>query len=163
MKTRGVDIQKSREALTVCSDLVLISGETERVTDFEKGFPLAEAKVNNEWMIDPFLDDQAVIVHVEGRGLVVIGGCSHAGIINIVQYARKLTGIDKVCAVLGGFHLAGPVFEPIIRPTINAMKEIGPDFIVPMHCTGWKAITEFSTQMPEAFILNIVGTTYVFR
>jgi 7,8-dihydropterin-6-yl-methyl-4-(beta-D-ribofuranosyl)aminobenzene 5'-phosphate synthase len=57
---------------------------------------------------------------------------------------------------------SGPVFEPIINPTIEEMKKIKPDYIVPMHCTGWNAINAFSREMPEQFILNGVGTQYIF-
>jgi len=64
---------------------------------------------------------------------------------------------------MGGFHLTGPVFEPIIEPTIEEMKRIEPDYIIPMYCTGWKAINGFAVQMPEQFLLTSVGTTYVFE
>jgi 7,8-dihydropterin-6-yl-methyl-4-(beta-D-ribofuranosyl)aminobenzene 5'-phosphate synthase len=63
---------------------------------------------------------------------------------------------------MGGFHLNGPLFEPIIGPTIEEMKKIGPDIIVPMHCTGWDAINAFAKAMPDAFLLNSVGSTYLF-
>jgi 7,8-dihydropterin-6-yl-methyl-4-(beta-D-ribofuranosyl)aminobenzene 5'-phosphate synthase len=65
--------------------------------------------------------------------------------------------------ILGGFHLTGRFFDPIIQPTIEAMKKIKPDYIVPMHCTGWKAINRFAEDMPDNFLLNAVGTTYVFN
>ena len=84
-------------------------------------------------------------------------------IINTVKHVQKVTRTSKVQAVLGGFHLTGPIFEPIIGPTIEEMKKIGPDFVVPMHCTGWKAINQFAEEMPEQFLLNTVGTTYVFQ
>ena len=163
LKQTGVALHKVREASTLCSDLILALGEVERVTDFEKGFPWAEAKINNRWVVDPFYDDQGIAVNVKGKGLVVIGGCSHAGIINTVKHAQKVSGMDKIHAVLGGFHLTGPIFEPIIGPTIEEMKKIGPDFVVPMHCTGWEAMNQFSKEMPEQFLLNSVGTTYVFQ
>lgn len=159
----GVMIHKIAEASTWASGLVMVTGEVERVTDFEKGFPWAEAKIGGEWILDPFPDDQGVAVKVKGKGLVVLGGCSHAGIINTVKHAQKVTGTDRVHAVLGGFHLTGPLFEPIIKLTIQEMKKIAPDIIVPMHCTGWKAINQFAEEMPEQFILNTVGTTYVFQ
>jgi 7,8-dihydropterin-6-yl-methyl-4-(beta-D-ribofuranosyl)aminobenzene 5'-phosphate synthase len=163
LRDTGVTIHKIAEASTLASGLVMVTGEVERVTDFEKGFPWAEAKIGGEWVVDPFHDDQGVAVKVKGKGLVVLGGCSHAGIINTVKHAQKVTGTDKVHAVLGGFHLTGPLFEPIIKPTIQEMKKIAPDIIVPMHCTGWKAINQFAEEMPEQFILNSVGTTYVFQ
>jgi 7,8-dihydropterin-6-yl-methyl-4-(beta-D-ribofuranosyl)aminobenzene 5'-phosphate synthase len=163
LKEAGAVLHKVKEASTLASDLVLVTGEVERATDFEKGFPWAEAKIDGDWVVDPFRDDQGVAVKVKGKGLVVIGGCSHAGIINTVKHAQKVARTDAVHAVLGGFHLTGPVFEPIIEPTIEEMKKIGPDFVVPMHCTGWKAINQFAKEMPERFLLNSVGTTYVFQ
>ena len=162
MKT-GVLIHKIAEASTLAAGLVMVTGEVERVTDFEKGFPWAEAKIDDKWVADSIRDDQGLAVKVKGKGLVVLGGCSHAGIINTVKYAQKVTGTDKVHAVLGGFHLTGPLFEPIIEPTIEEMKKIGPDIIVPMHCTGWKAINQFADRMPEQCIINAVGTRYVFQ
>jgi len=163
LKQTGVTLHKVREASRLASDLVLVTGEVERVTRFERGFPWIEAKIDGEWVVDPFHHDQGVAVKVKGRGLVVIGGCSHAGIINTVKHVQKVTRTDKVHAVLGGFHLSGSLFEPIIGPTIEEMKKIGPDFVVPMHCTGWKAINQFAGEMPDQFILNGVGTTYVFQ
>jgi 7,8-dihydropterin-6-yl-methyl-4-(beta-D-ribofuranosyl)aminobenzene 5'-phosphate synthase len=162
LQAAGAAIMKRQKSSTIASNSVQITGEVERITGFEKGFPRAEAKIEGEWVLDPFKDDQAVVVNIKGKGLVVIGGCSHAGIINTVEYARKITKTNKVHAVLGGFHLTGSIFSPIIAPTIEEMQRIKPDFIVPMHCTGWKAINEFARQMPDQFILNSVGTTYIF-
>jgi len=163
LKETGVAIHKVKDASTVGSDLIIVVGEVERVTDFEKGFTWAEAKIDDDWVADPFRDDQGIAVKVKGKGLVVISGCAHAGIINTVKHAQKVTGTNEIHAVLGGFHLTGPLFEPIIGPTIEEMKKIGPDFVVPMHCTGWKAINQFAQEMPEQFLLNTVGTTYVFQ
>jgi 7,8-dihydropterin-6-yl-methyl-4-(beta-D-ribofuranosyl)aminobenzene 5'-phosphate synthase len=163
LKKTGVVLREARDVSMLASGLVLVSGEVERVTDFEKGFPWSEAKIGGQWVVDPFHDDQGVVVKLKRKGLVVIGGCSHAGIINTVKHARKVTRTDQVHAVLGGFHLTGPIFEPIIEPTINDIKKIGPDFVIPMHCTGWKAINQFAQEMPEQFILNGVGATYVFQ
>jgi 7,8-dihydropterin-6-yl-methyl-4-(beta-D-ribofuranosyl)aminobenzene 5'-phosphate synthase len=163
LQEAGAVLHKATGATTLASDLVLLTGEVERVTPFEQGFPWAEAKINDQWVVDPFHDDQGLAVRVKNKGLVVIGGCSHAGIINTVKHAQKTAQTDEVHAVLGGFHLTGPVFEPIIGPTIAEMKKIGPDYVVPMHCTGWKAINQFAQEMPEQFVLNSVGTTYVFQ
>lgn len=151
------------EPSLVASGHILVTGEVERVTDFEKGFPWAEARIGGEWVTDPFRDDQGLAVNVTGRGLVVIGGCSHAGIINTVKHAQKVAGAAHVHAVLGGFHLSGSLFEPIIEPTIEEMKGISPDYVVPMHCTGWNAINQFAKEMPGQFLLNTVGTKYVFQ
>jgi len=163
LKTAGVEVRKVREDSTLSSGRLLILGEVKRVTEFEKGFPWAEAEIGGNWVKDPFPDDRGIAVQIKNKGLVIIGGCSHAGIINTVKHAQEISGMQKVHAVLGGFHLTGPLFDPIIKPTIEEMKKIAPDYIVPTHCTGWKAINEFASAMPDQFQLNSVGTTYVFQ
>lgn len=157
-----ITLKKIQKPSTLASDLLLISGEVERLTDFEKGMPGMEAKIDDQWVPDPFHDDQGLAINLKDKGLVVIGGCSHAGIINTVKTLQKTTGVEKIHAVLGGFHLTGEN-EKVIDPTIEAMKTINPDYIVPMHCTGWKAIHRFAQEMPESFILNSVGATYIFQ
>lgn len=138
---------------------VLITGEVARTTDFERGFAIHQALRGGTWEPDPLiLDDQALVVHVAGRGLVVLTGCGHAGIVNIVRYARALTGVERVYAVVGGFHLTGALFEPIIGATVQALGELAPQVIVPAHCTGWRAMHELCQRLPEAFIANSVGT-----
>jgi 7,8-dihydropterin-6-yl-methyl-4-(beta-D-ribofuranosyl)aminobenzene 5'-phosphate synthase len=158
----GAKLEKIECAATIASGLVLMAGTVERQTDFETGLSGMEAKIGDDWIPDPFYDDQAIAIHIKGRGLVILAGCSHAGIINTVKHLQKVSGIEKVHAVLGGFHLAGEN-ERLIDPTIGEMKQIGPDYVVPMHCTGWKAINQFAEMMPQCFILNSVGTTYVFQ
>lgn len=157
-----VNFVTSEKPSTLASGLVLVTNTVERLTEFEKGFPFCEIKFGGEWITDPFDDDQALAVKVKGKGLVVVGGCSHAGIINTARYCQKLAGTDKVHAVMGGFHLNDKIFEPIIEPTIEEMKKLNPDYIVPMHCTGWKAMNDFAREMPEQFILNSACTTYYF-
>jgi 7,8-dihydropterin-6-yl-methyl-4-(beta-D-ribofuranosyl)aminobenzene 5'-phosphate synthase len=163
LKKTGVVFHKVKDASILASDLIMVSGEVPRITDFEKGFPWAQAKIDGKWVVDPFYDDQGIAVNVKNRGLVVIGGCSHAGIINTVKHFQNIVRTSKVHAVLGGFHLTGPIFEAIIEPTIVEMKKLSPDFVVPMHCTGWKAINQFALEMPGQFLLNSVGTTYIFQ
>jgi 7,8-dihydropterin-6-yl-methyl-4-(beta-D-ribofuranosyl)aminobenzene 5'-phosphate synthase len=162
LRDAGAEIRKIREDSLLSSGRVLVLGEIGRVTEFEKGMPGMEAEIKGQWVKDPFSDDRGVALKVKNKGLVVIGGCSHAGIINTIKHAQKATGTPKVHAVLGGFHLTGPMMEPVIGPTIGEMKKMGPDYIVPTHCTGWGAINQFAKEMPEQFILNTVGTTYIF-
>jgi len=162
LREAGMEVRTIREDSTLAAGRILVLGEIERVTEFEKGMVGAEAEIEGQWVKDPFSDDRGVAVKVKNKGLVVIGGCSHAGIINTVKHAQKVTGGPKVHAVLGGFHLTGPMMEPIIGPTIGEMKKFGPEYIIPTHCTGWKAINQFAKEMPEQFILNTVGTTYIF-
>jgi 7,8-dihydropterin-6-yl-methyl-4-(beta-D-ribofuranosyl)aminobenzene 5'-phosphate synthase len=104
----------------------------------------------------------ALIAHVAGRGLVVLTGCGHAGIINICRYAQRLTGVENLHTIIGGFHLTGPLFEPVIGDTVTALEQLAPEVIVPAHCTGWKATHAIARRLPGAFIQNSVGTTFHF-
>jgi 7,8-dihydropterin-6-yl-methyl-4-(beta-D-ribofuranosyl)aminobenzene 5'-phosphate synthase len=156
----GFAIAERREPSFVLDGAVLITGEVDRTTPFETGFAGHEALRDRRWVPDPLiLDDQALIVRLRDRGLVVLSGCGHAGIVNTVRYARRLTGIDKVAAVIGGFHLSGPMFERIIDPTVEAFAELAPSLLMPAHCTGWKAVHRLAARFPDAFVLSTVGTT----
>jgi 7,8-dihydropterin-6-yl-methyl-4-(beta-D-ribofuranosyl)aminobenzene 5'-phosphate synthase len=108
------------------------------------------------------MDDQCAVLNIGDKGLLIITGCGHAGIINIIRHAQKLTGVNKIHAVIGGFHLSGKVFEKIIPDTVSALKEIAPDYVMPGHCTGWIAQHQIAREMPNAFIPNSVGTTLHF-
>jgi 7,8-dihydropterin-6-yl-methyl-4-(beta-D-ribofuranosyl)aminobenzene 5'-phosphate synthase len=144
------------------NDLVLVSGEVTRTTDFEKGFPIHHARHDKTWEPDPLImDDQCAIIKVRGQGLVIVTGCGHSGIINIIRHAQALTGVRSIYAVVGGFHLTGGLFEPIIPVTIAALEKIKPRYLMPGHCTGWSATHQIARAMPEAFIPNSVGTTLI--
>jgi 7,8-dihydropterin-6-yl-methyl-4-(beta-D-ribofuranosyl)aminobenzene 5'-phosphate synthase len=157
----GFEIIEERAPSFLLDGAVLITGEVDRTTEFERGFAVHQALRDGEWQPDPLiLDDQALIVHVRDKGLLVLSGCGHAGIVNVVRYARKITGVDELYAVIGGFHLNGPLFEPIIGATCDALAEASPQIIVPTHCTGWKAQHAIAARFPEAFIQNSVGTRY---
>ena len=136
-----------------------LTGNIERVTDYEKGSPILLIKRGNEMDKDLFPGEQSLVFNVKGKGLVVASSCAHAGIVNTVKHAQKMTGIDKVHAVMGGFHLTGAPPEKV-QKTIADIKAIGPDYVAPMHCTGWAAINAFQREMPKEFILNMAGTRY---
>jgi 7,8-dihydropterin-6-yl-methyl-4-(beta-D-ribofuranosyl)aminobenzene 5'-phosphate synthase len=161
LEAAGALLDERDRPSTLAEDLILVTGQVERKTDFERGSPGLEARVGDAWIPDPFHDDQGIAIHLRGKGLIVLSGCSHAGIINTVYHVRNATGIERVHAVMGGFHLGGKS-ESLIEPTIDEMVGINPDIIVPMHCTGWKAIQRFAEVMPDAFVYNSVGTTYLF-
>ena len=159
----GFDIVEQHRPSFLLDGALLVTGEVDRTTDFEHGFPGHQAHRNGVWEPDPLiLDDQALVAHVRGRGLVILTGCGHSGIVNIVRYVRKLTGEDRVHAIIGGFHLSGPAFEPIIAPTCAALATTAPDHLVPAHCTGWRATHELAARFPDAFIQNSVGTRFEF-
>jgi len=143
---------------------LIISGQIPRETSYEKGFPPQYAEIDGKGLVhDPLIkDDQALVAKVDGKGLIVVSGCGHAGIINTINYAKKLGGTEKVHAVLGGFHLSGELYEDAIEPTIRALQDADPDYIIPCHCTGWKAINSIIQSMPQKFIQPSVGTRFVF-
>ena len=72
------------------------------------------------------------MINVRGRGLVIVTGCGHAGVVNIIRHAMRLTGVRRLLAVIGGFHLSGPAFEPVIEPTVAALTELAPELIAPV-------------------------------
>jgi len=158
----GFEVIERREPSLLLEGSVLITGEVDRVTDFERGMPAPhQALVDGTWQHDPLvIDDQALVVHVRDRGLVVLTGCGHAGAVNIARHAMRLTGVDRLHALLGGLHLAGPAFEPVLAPTIAAFRELAPALLVPGHCTGWKAQHALAAALPDAWVQGSVGTRY---
>ena len=157
----GFDVIEEQQPSFLFDRSVLITGEVPRTTGYEPGFPPQQAWIGGDWEPDPLvLDDQALIVNVTGRGLVVITGCGHAGVINIARYAQRLTGGQPLYALLGGFHLNGPLFEPLIPRVLDELAAMNPGVLVPAHCTGWRAQHAMAARLPHAFVPNTVGTSF---
>jgi len=157
LEAEGLEVIERRQPSLLLDGSILITGEVDRTTEFERGLPSHEAWRDGRWEPDPLiLDEQALVVHVRGRGLVVLTGCGHAGAVNIARHAMRLTGVDRLHALLGGFHLTGPAFEP----TVAAFVDMAPDVLVPAHCTGWKAQHRLAAALPSAFVPNAVGTSF---
>jgi 7,8-dihydropterin-6-yl-methyl-4-(beta-D-ribofuranosyl)aminobenzene 5'-phosphate synthase len=113
----------------------------------------------DSFLKDNLEEDQAMVINVRNKGLVVLSGCAHAGIVNTVNYAREISGIETVWAIIGGFHLAKANDEEIGR-TLEHIQAVRPKLIVPCHCTGFKATSQFAAHMPDEFIEGVVGATY---
>jgi len=161
LQREGIELLVERGPSFLINGTILVTGQIERTTDFEKGLKNQEAEIDGSWRPDPWVyDDQAMVINVRNKGLVVITGCGHAGVINILHQARAQTGVEQIYTVLGGFHLTGALFEPIIPQTVEALQQINPAVIVPAHCTGWRAIQRIAQTMPEAYTPNSVGTTF---
>lgn len=139
---------------------LLSTGQVPRVTRFEQQPGHAFAERDGKWEPDQVPDDQGVIANVRGKGLVVVTGCGHAGIVNTVKHAQTLAGEARVHAILGGFHLTGASAEKI-GATAEALAQVAPALLMPMHCTGFVAQSEFARRMPEAFVVSAVGTRVV--
>lgn len=158
----GIEIEESAKPVSLAEGGILYLGEIPRLMDFEKGMPNAYYEENGKEKFDRNLDDTSLVMNLQGKGLVILSGCAHAGIINTVNYARKVTGIDKVHVVMGGFHLTGPNFAPIIGRVIEELRQINPDYIIPTHCTGRNAINAIERELPAKFLLNMSGTKLTF-
>ncbi len=137
------------------------TGHIERVTSYEKVPASQQIKRGEKIESDTFPGEQAIFFNVKGKGLVVLSGCAHCGIVNTVKHAQKVSGIEKVHAIMGGFHLI--VAKPeLIQSTVADIKAIKPDHIVGTHCTGFRALVALSSAMPDAFTINTSGTKYTF-
>jgi 7,8-dihydropterin-6-yl-methyl-4-(beta-D-ribofuranosyl)aminobenzene 5'-phosphate synthase len=159
----GVAIIEERGPSLLLDGTVLITGQVARETDFEKGFPPQQARTEHGWEPDTWIwDDQAVVCHVRDKGLVVLSSCSHAGIINVLRHARRITGVEAIHALVGGMHLTGAIMEPVIPRTLAELEAIRPAIMVPGHCTGWKATHEVARRFPDAFVQSSVGTRLHF-
>jgi 7,8-dihydropterin-6-yl-methyl-4-(beta-D-ribofuranosyl)aminobenzene 5'-phosphate synthase len=183
LESRGLNVVIAEEPTTVTGHAIT-SGHIARVTDFEMTppaarleagatgsacdatlhFPPGTVKIEakpGDLVKDIFWGEHATAYNVKDRGLVVISSCGHAGIINSVRQIQKSTGIEKVHAVVGGWHLA-PYPDDIIAKTVQALKEINPDYLIPMHCTGFRAMMAVQQEMPQKLIMPSTGTSVVF-
>jgi 7,8-dihydropterin-6-yl-methyl-4-(beta-D-ribofuranosyl)aminobenzene 5'-phosphate synthase len=158
----GFDVLERRQPSLLLNGSVLITGEVDRTTDFERGMPPAhQCWAGSTWEPDPLvLDDQALVVHVRGKGLIVVTGCGHAGAVNIVRHALRLTGVSRLHALLGGLHLSGGYFAPSIAPTVDSLTAMAPDLLVPGHCTGWQAQHTLAAALPDSWVQGSSGTSY---
>jgi 7,8-dihydropterin-6-yl-methyl-4-(beta-D-ribofuranosyl)aminobenzene 5'-phosphate synthase len=138
------------------------TGAVPRQSFEQAGTPAGAHFREDDLFVRDYLDDdQSIVINVRDKGLVVLTGCAHAGIVNTVEYAREISSVERVWAIMGGFHLA-PAKEAEIERTIDEIQKLAPTTIVPSHCTGFQAIAQFAAQMPVAFTLGAVGTKYLF-
>ncbi|MEM2816135.1 MAG: MBL fold metallo-hydrolase [Candidatus Bathyarchaeia archaeon] len=162
-KVKPARYVRGRNPRLIADGLALITGEIPRVTSFEGGYPLHRVYKDGSWQPDPWIwDDCALVIRLKNKGLVVISGCAHSGIINTLLYARRISGLNSVYAVIGGFHLSGKDCEPRIEQTVKELLKIKPEIVVPCHCTGWRGSYAIARAMPHAFIHNSVGNLYSF-
>jgi 7,8-dihydropterin-6-yl-methyl-4-(beta-D-ribofuranosyl)aminobenzene 5'-phosphate synthase len=110
---------------------------------------------------DQFRHEIATAFNLKGRGLVVVTSCSHRGVVNAIKQAQAASGISKVHAVIGGFHLA-PYPEDYVRQTIAVLKEIDLDYVIPLHCSGEPFYEIAKAEMPSKLLRSYTGTRFVF-
>jgi len=139
-----------------------LTGSVPRKTFEKSGTPKTFTyRVKGEFKRDYIDDDQAIVLNIKDRGLVIITGCAHSGILNTIYHAQDISGVDKIYAVIGGFHLASSTKEEI-KETVKLLKELNPELVSAFHCTGFEAVKEFAIQMSEEFSHGAVGTKFIF-
>jgi 7,8-dihydropterin-6-yl-methyl-4-(beta-D-ribofuranosyl)aminobenzene 5'-phosphate synthase len=111
---------------------------------------------------DQFRHEIGTAINLKGRGLVILPSCSHRGIVNIIKQAQSASGVQKVHAVVGGFHLA-PQKEECIRDTVKALGEINPEFVIPLHCGGEAFYEIMKAEMPSKLLRGFTGTEFVLH
>jgi 7,8-dihydropterin-6-yl-methyl-4-(beta-D-ribofuranosyl)aminobenzene 5'-phosphate synthase len=119
-------------------------------------------KNTGAYIVDDFDHEIATIYLVKNRGLVVLTSCSHRGVINAVKQAIKASRVDKVHAVIGGFHIVPPLGDDYINRTIDEFKAIDPDYLITAHCTGERFYDLARAALGDKVIRSAVGTRFVF-
>lgn len=139
---------------------VMTTGEVPRAEAFEtvEGFWTMR---DGQYSADNIPDDQSLAVHLPGKGLIVISGCAHSGIINTIRYAQRITGVERLYAVIGGFHLMG-ADQKRIDATARALLDLDPAIIRPGHCTGQKALSRLQEVLGESCQPLTVGDSIEF-
>jgi 7,8-dihydropterin-6-yl-methyl-4-(beta-D-ribofuranosyl)aminobenzene 5'-phosphate synthase len=110
---------------------------------------------------DQFRHEIATAFNLKGKGLVLLTSCSHRGVVNAVKEARAVSGVEKVHAVIGGFHLA-PYPPEYVQQTVAALKELNIEHIIPLHCTGEPFYDLARTELPGKVLRSYTGTRFVF-
>lgn len=159
LRDAGLDLIETERPSFVLEGMILVTGQVARTNDYETGSAPHHAERNGVLEPDPLIcDDQALVINVRNKGLVVLTGCGHAGIVNTVHYAQAITGIQTVYAIVGGFHLGPESFQSRIQPVVDALLAVKPSLVAPTHCTGYRAMFQVYQAFPDAYVQNTVGT-----
>jgi 7,8-dihydropterin-6-yl-methyl-4-(beta-D-ribofuranosyl)aminobenzene 5'-phosphate synthase len=119
------------------------------------------AELQGKLVPDEHVHEHATCFNIRGKGLVVISSCGHVGIVNSVRQAQEVSGIQKVHAIVGGFHL-GPAPADYLKQVIAEIRKLEPDVLVPMHCSGLNFLLEARAQMPNNVIQTSTGSRLIF-
>jgi 7,8-dihydropterin-6-yl-methyl-4-(beta-D-ribofuranosyl)aminobenzene 5'-phosphate synthase len=163
LEAAGGAIVPLKDALEIAPG-VTTSGEIPTTIEFEEEVPVGRMTVRDGHVgPDPIEDYQTLVIHVRGLGLIVLDPCGHAGVISSLDHARKLTGVDTIHAVLGGFHLGhAGITDAKIDKTVDELIARDVSWVSPMHCSGFRAQRAIAERMPDAFKLMTVGTELRF-
>lgn len=159
LRDAGVELIESEQPSYVVEGMALVTGQVERTNDFEVGWPAHHAERNSVLEPDPLVcDDQGLVINLRDRGLVVLSGCGHAGIVNTVHYAQAITGVQEVVGVIGGFHLGPTFFHDRIQKVVDSLMLLEPDVLSPAHCSGHLVEYAVHQARPQSLVVNTVGT-----
>ncbi len=139
---------------------IVASGEEPMSTDFETVADGLQLKTAGGYVPDPVLDDQSLYIRTD-LGLIVVLGCAHRGMINIIRHGQRLTKTDKVHMVVGGTHL-GPASEAQVARSIEELRKIGVDWVGVSHCTGLAVASRLDRELPGRFFFNNTGRIITF-
>ena len=123
--------------------------------------PEADAKAKGEFVADQHVHEHATCFNVKDRGLVVISSCGHAGIVNTTLQAMEVSGVKKVHAVMGGFHLF-PAADDYVRRSVSELRDLGTEVFVPLHCSGPNMVNALREMLPDRLIPSTTGTEFTF-
>jgi 7,8-dihydropterin-6-yl-methyl-4-(beta-D-ribofuranosyl)aminobenzene 5'-phosphate synthase len=156
LEALGATFTFSKRSVAISEDIIT-TGEIPQVTGFESTASMLCVQDGDSYHKDDFGDDQALIVKTND-GLVIILGCAHRGVINTLLHAQKITGIDRINAIVGGLHLMSASDEHISR-VIDELSKFDIKMIAASHCTGFAACCHLHQSFGDKFVLNNAGTT----
>jgi len=139
---------------------IFLTGEVPRTNDFETKSKKYTIKIDEKIQIDTFRDDETLFIETN-KGLVLLLGCSHSGIVNIIEYIKKLKGNDKIYAIIGGMHLIN-AGEDRIKQTISYLKKINFELLIPLHCTGFNAVRQMKNEFGDRVNVAHTGDRFIF-
>ncbi len=181
IEAAGGKVEKNADAHTVLDDMFLVSGMIPRVTPYEKGI-LHGIRFGNEkgvWEKDEEIADERflmcnlkgmsllpfadlTLIRIKGKGIVMLTGCSHGGVVNASKSAVELLGGSvPLHAVLGGYHLVMDQ-EVNVQTTVRDLKALKPNVLLPGHCSGWRVKYEIEKEMPGKLVPCTVGGRFIF-
>jgi 7,8-dihydropterin-6-yl-methyl-4-(beta-D-ribofuranosyl)aminobenzene 5'-phosphate synthase len=155
-----IDVRLAAKPTPIAEGLWL-SGEMHATEDWETIPSSLRVEEDGELVQDTFIGEQTLVANVRDRGLVVVTSCSHRGIVGICRNATRITGVPRVHAVVGGFHLSG-LNDARVTRVVDAFRDLNVEHVIPQHCTGLEAICAIMQRLPGRFTAASVGTTFEF-
>jgi 7,8-dihydropterin-6-yl-methyl-4-(beta-D-ribofuranosyl)aminobenzene 5'-phosphate synthase len=178
------DIAKQNVKLVLCESPVVIGGQAFTTGKIKRGsiekvlpntmveFKLKDgagcnashylpAEMEGKIVPDEHIHEHATCFNLKDKGLIVISSCGHVGIVNSVRQAMEVSGVEKIHAIMGGFHL-GPAPADYLTQVVSEIGKLNPDVLIPMHCSGLNFTQEAQRQMPGKVLTTTTGTRISF-